>query len=169
MVNHEKPFNLMTSMTWSSPVRAQPGSPLICGASGAAACMDVCELCMVLCLPSFFPLCLCLFLSPTVDQKSWIKSELNLINHLTRSKIKKIALKLTQKSTHNSRNFLLCHGWCVSPQQRRPHLLISLLWSMLFQCQLVNSTKNKIQVTDNYIILSFNSRTYRSVGHNLIN
>lgn len=94
MVNHEKPFNLMTSMTWSSPVRAQPGSPLICGASGAAACMDVCELCMVLCLPSFFPLCLCHFLSPTVDQKSWIKSELNLINHLTRSKIKKNSLKI---------------------------------------------------------------------------
>lgn len=167
-------------MTWSSPVRAQPGSPLICGASGAAACMDVCELCLVLCLPSFFPLCL--FLSPTVDQKSWIKSELNWINHLTRSKIwilkskKKeipsactIALKLTQKSTHNSRNFHLCHGWCVSPQQKMPCFLISLLWSMLFQCQLVNSTKNKIQVTDNYIILSFNSRIYLSVGHNLIN
>lgn len=144
MVNHEKPFNLMTSMTWSSPVRAQPGSPLICGTSGAAACMEVCDLCMVLCLPSFFP-CLCLFLSPTVDQKSWIKTDLFWINHLTRSKIwilkskKKeipsamaaqcctIALKLTQKSTHNSRNFHLCHGWCVSPQQRMLCFLIIMI------------------------------------------
>lgn len=94
----------------------------------------------------FFPLCLCLFLSPTVDQKSWIKSELNWINHLTHLKIwilKKqkernpicngssvlyYSLKIdSQKSTHNSRNFHLCHRWCVSPQQRMPCFLISLL------------------------------------------